>query len=459
MLGFALVCSFLFTHPLSEEVGVRPLWPVGKEYIYQGTVQEELQYGPRKHYKLELRCVPLNDPANHLLFCTQLTQKDLRGPNGVSTSTRLDAADLLKETKAASTLPTDRIATWELGPLLLLHSKDDQLKAGSWEIPQSAAPPLLCKITGNELLQGQLCTVVEVVQQSIHWEKPRADVQAWRRQEWQYISQKDQVLQKVRRVIERRAAARTVVTETLVTEYALESINPLDIRMLEAHQETLQIVRYFQHEIDKLSSSAWSIDVSHSYQQMMKKLETFQKEKKGTQPYVAALDSIKTILKAGADRRLPVVDENKSNTAQAPQGLQVGSAAPAFSLTDWQSDKTYRLSQWKGKPLLLCFYRTDSTQAGNVLFALDQMQTQLGENAAIVGMAMTLEMRADEALAVKELSFPVLLGKTLRNSYEVTETPRFVLIDPQGIIAHIQNGWGPESRDQLDKAMQRQVRK
>jgi hypothetical protein len=71
----------------------------------------------------------------------------------------------------------------------------------------------------------------------------------------------------------------------------------------------------------------------------------------------------------------------------------------------------------------------------------------------------------DEAATTKKqygdlnLSFPVLAGQGLRQTYAVEATPKLLVIDADGIIRGAYIGWGPETAGTITEELNRWSRK
>jgi hypothetical protein len=109
------------------------------------------------------------------------------------------------------------------------------------------------------------------------------------------------------------------------------------------------------------------------------------------------------------------------------------------------------LRKWRGKALLLVFFQPSSKINAEMLRYVQRLMDQHGDQElAVIGLVMS-----DDAGAVKRLAgqhsvtFPILAGKSLRISYDIEATPRFVVVDAGGIVRAAHTGWGPECAAEL----------
>jgi cytochrome oxidase Cu insertion factor (SCO1/SenC/PrrC family) len=94
----------------------------------------------------------------------------------------------------------------------------------------------------------------------------------------------------------------------------------------------------------------------------------------------------------------------------------------------------------------MVFYHPQSETSRLTLRFAQGLAEQYGDRSfAVVGLAVTGDTAAVQKVQDDlKLTFPSLAGKSLLRSYEVDATPRFVLVDGEGIVRGAYTGWGPE---------------
>ncbi len=116
----------------------------------------------------------------------------------------------------------------------------------------------------------------------------------------------------------------------------------------------------------------------------------------------------------------------------------IGQPAPEITLSDLDG-KRHRLSDYRGRRVLLNFWATWCRPCLEEMPALDHAQAKFGENAAIViGIAMDEPTHVKAFLAAHPVSYPILIGRTgpdntslqLGNTSQIL--PYSVLIDTDG---------------------------
>ncbi|MFN3167838.1 MAG: thioredoxin-dependent thiol peroxidase [Phycisphaeraceae bacterium] len=140
----------------------------------------------------------------------------------------------------------------------------------------------------------------------------------------------------------------------------------------------------------------------------------------------------------------------KSSKTDDAKTIEPGKAAPAFHLPDQAGDK-HRLSQYKGRWVVLYFYPKDSTP-GCTTEACDFRDAQTGlkqRDAVVLGVSPDGEASKAKFAGKHELNFPILAdeGATVCQKYGVWQEKSMYgrtfmgvvrttyLIDPSGKVA------------------------
>ena len=117
-----------------------------------------------------------------------------------------------------------------------------------------------------------------------------------------------------------------------------------------------------------------------------------------------------------------------------PLGPVLGERAPEFSLPDLEG-AVVRLSDFRGSPTLLLFWRPSCGFCQRMLTELQTWEAQAHEGALKLLVVSTGSVQENQAM---ELRSPVVLdaaGLSIGNQFGARGTPMAVLIDAQGKIA------------------------
>jgi peroxiredoxin len=438
---------------------VAPRLDRAQELVYRGSFTEE-STGPRVEYRrayaFETRVFVLASPPRELdvALLTTLKDRDAHAPavavNPASTSVRLERARvdlqgrLIPADPAASvTVPLDGPPTIECGAFVELP--EGRVRAGqTWDQPEPGRPARTWRVAGAETVNSAGCVKLVATQQSEDWGRPRADRAAWRRQDTVWLSTRLGVASRVERVIEQREPAHTEPTHKSVLRYDLDSSLVYPGQLAEdRRQEILRALSFHDSAAPLLPAPA-----RHGPQlaALFAKIN-YHLDHQPPTPYREAVAHTKRRVEAARRGEVPSAPFDEG---RAPAVAEVGRPAPDFLATDLTAGTSARLRRWLGKPVLLVFYHPRSLTAPDVLSFAQRLSATYARGLQVVGLSVS-----DDAEAVKKqkeslkLTFPLLGGGGLRVSYAVETTPKFVLVDPSGVVRGAFLGWGRETPSEV----------
>ncbi len=137
--------------------------------------------------------------------------------------------------------------------------------------------------------------------------------------------------------------------------------------------------------------------------------------------------------------------------------MAVAKPAPDFVATDVTTGRDVTLHRWRGRTLLMAFYHPRSATAFDMLRTLQTVQDDPSAgNLSVVAFLMSDDREQAEMLGKRlKLTLPQVTGMNLRASYAVETTPRFVIVDREGIVFSLSSGWGPETAATLAGEIER----
>jgi peroxiredoxin len=129
--------------------------------------------------------------------------------------------------------------------------------------------------------------------------------------------------------------------------------------------------------------------------------------------------------------------ENVSQEAANMGGLKVGAKAPDFELKTLAGD-TVKLSDLKGKKVMLNFWATWCPPCKAEMPAMEEFHKEAGED--IVILAVNIDPHLDVKAFVDEnkITFPIPLDEedTVNETYQVLSIPTTYFIDTKGNIGN-----------------------
>lgn len=449
----------------------RPEWTLtprlvrGQELVYRGTAAEvNLGRGVHfsKNYRIDIRALVLDvkNEALELAVQTRIAQQQPtaadRPDEAPAGTVRLEVVEFsgngrIGSPSAAAWFDSTGPSTLELG--FVLEAPRLGVTLGeTWSIEYPNQPPLLVKVAGQESLGNIACVKVQVEQQSPEWVNPRADKPAWRRSETVWITPRLGIAQRLVRILEVREPAHREATFRLTTQYDLESSLRYEGQFLEDRRREILAIRQFEDNIRTLLPKA--AQNSASLKQLAARIEQFA-EKHPATPYREALERSKRFALDASENRLPPALLGP----QAHSRLAVGRPAPDFLVHDVRTGEAISLRKCHGRAVLMVFFLPHAESTRLFLGFLQELAERHGDKELlIIGFAMTEDAeKTAEMLERMQIRFPTCAGKSLRLSYEVEATPRFVILDPTGIVRAAFTGWGPEIPPAITEAIRKNL--
>jgi peroxiredoxin len=127
---------------------------------------------------------------------------------------------------------------------------------------------------------------------------------------------------------------------------------------------------------------------------------------------------------------------------------KTGDAAPDFTLTGLDG-KSYQLSDFKGKTVLLNFWATYCEPCRLEMPAIQkQAEAQAGQGVVVLGINIgETQVTAQSFVNQIGVHFPILLDsqEEIRRKYGVKDYPTSFFIGPDGKVKLIRVGWMDES--------------
>lgn len=440
----------------------------GQELVYRGSFTEDalgagVQFN--RAYRLETRVFVLDLIANgsEVAFFTTWKQKPLRperGPEAEPSSVRLERAhmDLRGRVEPAGKAPL--LASLEGPPTIecgaFVEVPNTRVRVGrTWETAEAGREPRTWRVAGTETINGTSCVKLVGLQQSADWDKPRADSIAWRRQDTVWMTPRFGYATRVERIIERREPARREPNQRSVLRYELESSLQYPGQLFEDRQREILLAHSLAESLAQLLPKSGPVG-PRPFEAILARL-TYHFERQPPTPYREVLKRIQLRAEAGKRGETPPT-AFPSDTGPVVPVIGVGRPAPDFVVPDLTTHETARLGRLLGRPILMLFYSPTSATADDVLHFAQSMNNTYGQQVTVLGLAVA----EDTARILKQhdemhLKFPVLSGTGLRLSYAVESTPKWVVLDPKGVVRSSLDGWGPEIPRVIEEELKKWV--
>lgn len=443
-----------------------PILAPGLEFVYTGSYVEEslvpnVQH--QRHYRLEANVLVLDAGVKdwHVAVMTTLNLQEARqlsdkkvGPASV----RLDLAKIdlqgrvRNHDKKLVELSLNGPPTFETG-FIAPTPLGKVGRNSSWEVGEEGQPPQRWQVAGTEVCAGVTCVKLIGSQQSADWDKPRADQTAWRRRDTLWLHPQHNVAQKVERIIERRDPARDTPTFRTVVRYELDSrLNYPRILFEERRTEALKASKFQEEALPLLRQPAQQ---RQQIDNMIQRVSFHLDHQNATQaPYRKAVVHLRGALEKAQKGEAAVPVENDP-PPPASKALGIGERVTDFAVSSLTDDKVAQFKQYQGKPMIVFFYNPATPLGKEVLTYVKRLHDKQATPFGVMALAVT----NDGDLVRKQhqdmkLAFPILDGNGLRLMLGAEQTPRFVIVDGDGLVRLAETGWGFHTPFEIEKTLQ-----
>jgi peroxiredoxin len=446
-----------------------PRLETGLELVYVGTYAEEslirnVQY--QRQYRIDASLLVLDAGLKdfHGAFMTTLSLKDGKQPfdkkDGPS-SVRIELARIDLQGRARSNdkkfldIPVAGPPSLECGFLV----PAPPVKVGrnaNWQVGETGQPAQRWQVEGTEACSGLTCIKLTAVRQSEDWNTPRADQSAWRRRDTVWLHPQLFVAQKVERIIERRDPARDAPTFRTVVRYELDSrLKYPGILFNERKNEALKAAKFHEDAQPLLRQpGSQRAQIDSMIQRVAYHLD--HQSSSQVTPYRKAVVQVKTLLEK-AQRGEPVVPHESDDPPPLPaKALGVGERVTDFAVSSLTEDKTAQFKHYQGKPILVFFYNPATPLGKEVVTYAKRLHEKQSGKFGVMALAVTGD--ADMARAQHksmQLPFPLLDGNGLRLMFGADQTPRFVVVDQDGLVRFAETGWGLHTAAEIEEVLQK----
>jgi peroxiredoxin len=441
----------------------------GQELVYKGTFTEEtvgkgVQFS--RSYRLDSLVFVLDTPPRGLDVAFHTTFKlrtarptGMEEPKPASVRLELVKVDVQGRLTADPTLsllaPLDGPATVETGAFVEIPRGRVKLNQ-SWEVSEEGRPVRTWKVLGTEAINGISYLKLEGVQQSPDWEQPRADRMAWRRRDVVWLEPRLGVAYKVERTIERKEPAHRDPSQRLFVQYELQSQIRYPGRFFEDRKrEILQVQKFNEAVIPLLPNP--TKQGPKTYDALLAKINNHLDNQPPT-PYREAILQVKRRVESARRGETPAAVLPDLPGAEATTAT-TGQRAPDFVTTNLLTRESFRLRRSLGRPILMVFYTPSSLTVREVLRFSQTVQDAHRQGVTVLAFAISDDVEQIRKQQTEfRLSFPILSGKGLRQTYAVDATPKLIVLDGDGVVRGSYVGWGPETGTSVTEELKQWLR-
>jgi peroxiredoxin len=451
-----LACSLTVGQVLERgDWQLSPQLSRGLELVYSGTYLDE-SLAPNVHYqkqyRLETTLLVLEAAKSQwdVAIMTALSRLDANQPSGTAasgqTSVRLELARIDSQGRIRAmnnkslSIPVSGPATLEFGFLVEVPLARVG-KNASWEAGEEERPPRTWQVVGTETCGGVTCVKLVAAQQSTDWDVPRADQTAWRRKDVVWLDPQLNVARKVERTIDRRDPAHKLPTHRATVRYDLESKLRYPGKMFDDRQREITAIKKLQEDAAPFLKQP----ALHRQQieGLISRVQYHVENHPGT-PYRKAALHFKQSLESARRGDAPV-EILPDDPPAIVRRVSLGERVPDFVVASYTEKQPVRFQAKLGRPTLIVFYNPATAMGREVMLYAKALHEKQAGKIHVMVLAVTSD--AETARKQHEelrLPFPVMDGHSLRMTLGVEHTPRFVVLDGEGIMRWESTGWGSQ---------------
>ena len=443
-----------------REWALTPQLSPGLELVYSGiSTEETLGTSTLRSYRLQNHVLVLGNEGKiwDVAFMTTLAVRDLNQTGKVAPSSvrlefaKVDAQGRMKPL-AGSTLHPPIAAPPTIETACFVDAPASRVGRGAfWEVAEEGQPPRSWQLQGTETCVGSPCVKLLGQQQSDDWDRPRADSTAWRRRDVVWLALQTGVAVKVERTVERRDPARREPSHRTLTSYTLESRLRYPNKLFDDRKQEILLARKLADDSADFLKQATGD--SARLDAFLRKV-SYHLENHPSTPYRLALEHAVQHVEH-AKRGEIITAQYLEQPPERLGPLQVGQHVPDFITEELGTHTASRLSRSLGRPVLVFYYNPATAIGVDVLKFAKELGDKNGDRMSILAMAVTTDVDAAiRQRATMDLPFPVLDGGVMRIPFGVDGTPRFIVLDADGVIRHQSTGWGSHVPAELREHLQ-----
>ncbi|MFM8273917.1 MAG: TlpA family protein disulfide reductase [Gemmata sp.] len=301
-----------------------------------------------------------------------------------------------------------------------------------------ARPEEVWQAQGTDFVTAGRCGLLVMNQQHPNWARPVGGRGAWHRADAVWVSAADGAARKVHRVIKHRDGLAADLAAWVEVKYELKEKTGVIGRTFDRYRADVETAFAALADLAPFLADP----VRHGpkfFDARAAKLDAYLEKSDASSPYREAVLAVRRQVEA-ARKGESVLSAPVPVSRKAPGWPAPGQPAPNVTAGP------FTLSEHRGKPVLLVFFKPGSETTDLALAIADALREKYGAQVSVAPLAVW----ADVSLGVKDrdrckLTVPVYDGAQAEAAYGVGSVPRFALIDGAGVVKWTFCGVGSET--------------
>jgi hypothetical protein len=468
-----VVASLLLGAPPERAAG--PRLEKGLEVRWAGTFAEAtFRPGVRavRNYDVDTRVFVVDTGdfgADAILFTRVFLKPDLKTAEPPAGIVRLELVRIDPQGKvkilpspADPDNPDPKARLWPAAQLQGLPSleagfffefPDKPLKSGlAWGREDTGRPIINWKAADADSFHGQLAIKVVAEQKTAGYYGERIRQPEWRKQDTLTVIAAHGFASRLERVIEKR--------DPEAEELAFRSVLKLEQtgrvmyagRMYEERRDDGLHAAAFTAMLDR-GLATGGHEGSKPFEALVRRTQAYLSDHGSNDtPYQEAILAVRKRADSAAKGNLPPAPPPE-DPVPTVDPLTVGKPVPDLTAPGVSTAAPIKLSDLKGKPVLLAYFQSSAPSGAPVLKLTDELHRR--KLATVLPLVIGDPRSAKTLIADVKAAVPVYDGTGVYKVHGLEATPVFVVIDADGVVRHVARGWGGETAATVTRELER----
>jgi peroxiredoxin len=331
---------------------------------------------------------------------------------------------------------------------------DKPFKPGlAWAREDAGRPIVNWKLSDRDAIQGQPALKVVAEQKTAGYYGDRIKHTEWRKFDTLTVIPSHGYAARLERIIEKR--------DPEAEELSFRSVLTLEQTKRMVYAGGL----YEQWREEGLHAAAFTAVLDRAlatggkegpkpFEMIVRRVQVYLRDHPGSEslPFHEAIVSVRKRADSAARGNLPPAPPPEEPVAVVDP-LTVGKPIPDITAPSISSSGSMKLSDFKGRAVLLAYFQPGAGSGAPVLQLADELHAR--KMGAVIPLAIGSAKETRALIADLRAKVPVYDGLDVYKTHGLEATPVFVVVDADGVIRHVARGWGGETAATVTRELER----
>ncbi len=474
MFSHSLLFAGLLLGAPPEPAG--PRLEKGLEVRWTGTFTEaSFRPGVRgiRTYDVDTRLFVLDTGdygADAILFTRVFLKPDRKSDQSTAGVVRLDMVQInpkgrvqLMPSPADPDNPDAKLRPWPPVQLqglpvreagMFFEFPDKLVEAGlRWSRQEVDRPDISWKVADLQTFRGYPALKLVAEQKTSGYYSERIRKLEWHRKDTLTVEPKKGFAARLERIIEKRDTEEEELSFRSVLTLEQQGRIVYSGRLYEERRDESVNAAAFTAMLDRLLAAGGRNGLK-PFEALARRITTYLSDHGAydTLPYREAVLAVRKRAESAAKGNLPPAPV-PDTTAKPTDPLAIGAVIPDISVTGITSTGSVKLSEFRGKPLLVAYFQPTANSARPILMLADELAARKWGRV----LPLAIGDPGDVRKLARDLktATPVYDATDVFKTHGLSATPVFVIVDADGVVRHVLRGWGGESAATVTREFER----